>query len=145
MDESKRGSLPSAEEARENLLRFGTADRSVMCWVCGHSCHLHYVTGEEHQGCVADTPPRIGGAAFLFGGEVPRPSVVDADGVCLCPGWERGALPRAMTKHLIGLVSGWDDEDIPCAACVHFLSVHSDPEGCWMCPCDVSEHERQTS
>lgn len=121
--------------AREALLRSGAVSGTTTCHSCGHSFHLHYGTPEGHQGCVSDKPyPTLNA---LIKDQI-KTAPTSEDGSCLCPGWIQGQLPYEITKHLEGLTWSDEGEEHPCDACTHTLDEHSDPYGCWSCPCDVT-------
>lgn len=108
----------------------------VRCYTCGHPVHAHF-TSELGAGCVAFRPPQqtIGAAVR---GHQRKPLVGDAG--CLCPGWVRGEIPHALTKHMTPLT---EDDDASCQQCEHRLIDHSDDQGCHFCPCTV--HDLQTT
>lgn len=97
-----------------------------LCGNCGHPVNHHFAD-QGRQGCVSLTPP--GPDSEI------QARIITDDGTCLCPGYIRGALAYNLTKHLDPLVD--DEDDQPCPSCPHPLSVHSEGEGCWKCPCSI--------
>ena len=124
--------IGTLESAMESLLRWGAVKGTVTCYMCGHSIHLHYENEIGHHGCVVDQPS-VSLEALIRGRQPSQ--LTTAAGTCLCVGWVRGQLPHAMTKHLDGLTD--PDDELPCSACTHPMHEHSNPEGCWQCPCTV--------
>jgi hypothetical protein len=132
----------TVEDAERMWVDLG--DRSgqvVACWVCGHSWYAHYSTDDDRSGCVADEPPKITLAGAIADDRA-KPFLAQIGERCLCPGFEQGQLPHAITKHLDALTT--DDEDLYCQVktCRHGLHEHDEEYGCWRCPCDVRSIEQ---
>lgn len=103
--------------------------------------HAHYASAGG-SGCIATTPAAWTLAAG-HNGERPQSAFIgDSAGNCLCPGYQLGGLPPAVTDTLRGL-DAHDDE--LCEGCLHPLQNHGDvdpanqPYGCWACPCGHNE------
>lgn len=138
-----------AQQAREHYsalcARMGSENETTWytatCWICKHSVHAHYATAGG-GGCIATTPAGWTLAAG-HNGERPQSAFIgDSAGNCLCPGYQLGGLPPAVTDTLRGL-DAHDDE--LCEGCLHPLQNHGDvdpanqPYGCWACPCGHNE------
>lgn len=123
--------LPRATESTPTGDQAGT----ILCYNCGHSLWAHY----EHRdtgGCTATSAP-LHTTDTVISGDAFKPFVGSAS--CLCPGWIRGLIPYALTKHLSTLT---DDENAPCTDCEHPLHLHSEEQGCHRCPCTIHETEQ---
>ncbi len=109
------------------------------CYVCGHVVHAHYQEPGGSGGCVATGEPGYT-LEQAVSGHRRKPFI--GGGACLCPGWTRGQLPRALTKHL-SLVT--DDDDAGCGNCEHPLYNHSEEQGCHSCPCTVHDADIESA
>lgn len=105
----------------------------VRCYNCGHNIWAHFQDGET-GGCVANEPPALTLEAAVRG-DVRKPFIGNSS--CLCPGWTRGQLPHALTKHLTPVADG----DAACTRCEHPLSDHSEEQGCHSCTCTIHNSE----
>lgn len=113
---------------------------TLRCSICHHSIHAHYKTNDG-AGCIATDPAPATFDAALDGEQAGQSHIAGPHG-CLCPGFTRGRLPAAMTKHIDGL-DAHEGELCPNPECGHPLTRHGGQgydglNGCWACPCAIN-------